>query len=263
MSATRSRQYYDTVLAHDERIDPKPIAASVVQRMGKLRPLRDGDRLLDVGCATGALTAALAGHGLVVTGVDVVPEFVQAARRRNSDATFEVADAQSLPLPDGSFEYVVALGVLERVADWVRMLDEVTRVLVPGGVLYLVTTNRFCPRQFEIRYVWGFAYLPSRVRERLLGLILEHRPQLVGYTDSPARHWFWHGQLARELVARGLTPFHKYSLMRPDDIPARFRPRPLRKAIELLIRKPLPAMYPFDPITTIVAQKQADGSDGR
>jgi ubiquinone/menaquinone biosynthesis C-methylase UbiE len=258
MSATRTSQYYTTVLAHDEHIDATPIAASIVERMGKLRPLRDGDRLLDVGCATGAVSAAFARHGLVVTGVDVVPEFVDAARRRGSDATFAVANAQSLPLPDGSFEYVVALGVLERVADWVRTLEEVTRVLVPGGVLYLVTTNRFCPRQFEIRYAWGFSYLPPRVRERLLALIVEHRPQLVGYTSSPARHWFWHGQLARELVARGLTPFHKYSLMQPDEIPARFRPWPLRKAIELLIRHPLPAMYPFDPITTIVAQKRDD-----
>ncbi len=223
--------------------------------MAPLSPPEPGQAVLEIGCGTGPVTAAFGAHGLEPTGVEVVPEFVALARASFPNASFEVAEPTALPFPDGSFRYVVSLSVIERVDDWEAALAEAARVLEQGGVLYLVTTNRWCPKQYQVRYFWGFGYLPIAARRAVNAFLLDHRPELLGYTEYPAEHWFSHGQLEDALRRLGLTPFHKFLLMRPEDIPSRYRPRLVRRAIELLIRHPLPLMYPFDPVTTVVAQK--------
>ena len=86
---------------------------------------------------------------------------------------------------------------------------------------------------------------------------MKHWPRLVNYTHLPAYHWFWYGQLAERLGALGVEPHHGLSVLGPEDIPARYRSKPLRKAIELLIAHPLPWSYLFHPTTTVLSQKPA------
>jgi ubiquinone/menaquinone biosynthesis C-methylase UbiE len=127
-----------------------------------LPQLRSGMRILDVGCGPGTITLGLAeavAPGEVV-GVDLQQSLVERARvlaaeRGIANVRFERADAYELPFRDGAFDAALAHRVLMHLADPVRGLREVRRVLRHGGVLGLcdvdvATTVRWpMSREFE------------------------------------------------------------------------------------------------------------------
>jgi SAM-dependent methyltransferase len=98
-----------------------------------------GRRILDAGCGSGPLSAALRAKGAVVTGFDASAAMVQLARRRlGDDADLHVADLGApLPFADVEFDDVVASLVLHYLKDWAGPLAELRRVLKPGGRLIL------------------------------------------------------------------------------------------------------------------------------
>ncbi|MEU6323443.1 class I SAM-dependent methyltransferase [Streptomyces sp. NPDC047009] len=96
-----------------------------------------GRRILDAGCGSGPLFAALRDRGAVVTGIDASAGMLALARRRlGEDAALHVVDLGApLPFPDGAFDDVVASLVLHYLEDWGPTLAEIRRVLRPGGRL--------------------------------------------------------------------------------------------------------------------------------
>jgi SAM-dependent methyltransferase len=87
--------------------------------------------VLDVGCGTGSMLGAVDAHSV---GVDLRPEGLHATRRALPGARLVQADGVRLPFRDASFDVALLLDVLEH-ADDRRLLDEVCRVLRPGGIL--------------------------------------------------------------------------------------------------------------------------------
>jgi SAM-dependent methyltransferase len=105
-----------------------------------LGEVRAGDRVLDLGCGSGELTAALAEADGAVVGVEVAEAALGRARAAHPSLDFRLAPIDGpLPLGDNSFDVVWASEVIEHVADTARWLSEVRRVLVPGGRLLLST----------------------------------------------------------------------------------------------------------------------------
>lgn len=90
-----------------------------------------GERILDLGCGDGQLTANIAATGASVVGVDASTEMVAAARSRGIRA--DEAGADSLPYEDGSFDAVFSNAVLHWIREQDVMMAEVRRVLKPGG----------------------------------------------------------------------------------------------------------------------------------
>ena len=101
-----------------------------------------GLRVLDAGCGSGPLTAALAARGAFVAGFDQSAAMVDLARARlGGGADLRVADlADPLPYADAQFDLVTASLVLHYLEDWAGPLAELRRVLEPGGRL-LVSVN--------------------------------------------------------------------------------------------------------------------------
>ncbi|MEU7040016.1 class I SAM-dependent methyltransferase [Streptomyces varsoviensis] len=104
-----------------------------------------GRRILDAGCGSGALFAALRDRGAMVSGFDASAEMLQLARRRLGDgADLRVADLGGpLPYPDDTFDDVVASLVLHYLEDWGSALAELRRVLKPGGRLIASVDHPF------------------------------------------------------------------------------------------------------------------------
>lgn len=97
-------------------------------------------KLLDVGCGTGALAAALAKRGALVTGVDPNEVAVDAARKAVPDAVFHVAPGETLPFGDGDFDGTVFLNSLHHIpeAAMTPALIEAARVTAPGGTVVVI-----------------------------------------------------------------------------------------------------------------------------
>lgn len=92
-----------------------------------------GQRVLDLCCGQGNVSAALAAAGAEPVGVDFSPAMLAIARDRVPGVEFIEGDAQDLPFPDRDFDAVVCNFGLVHVPDQARALAEVARVLKPGG----------------------------------------------------------------------------------------------------------------------------------
>jgi SAM-dependent methyltransferase len=125
-------------------------AADDIRRVleGGLGP-RDwaGSRVLDLGCGDGAIAAAFAGAGGRVVAMDLDPWRVDNTRRLADDqpgARLDVvsADGHRLPFARDAFDLVILSDLIEHVKDPGRVMEEVTRVLAPGGAVYVSVPNR-------------------------------------------------------------------------------------------------------------------------
>ncbi|MEI2765174.1 MAG: methyltransferase domain-containing protein [Dermatophilaceae bacterium] len=110
------------------------------RRLAGLAAARPGDRVLDLGCGTGALTEAMTravGPGGSVLGIDPSEPMCRHAARAVPGATFRVMGAEALDLPDRSVDVVVSALAVHHVADAARStaFAEAARVLRPGGRL--------------------------------------------------------------------------------------------------------------------------------
>ncbi|WNG86380.1 class I SAM-dependent methyltransferase [Mycobacterium sp. ITM-2016-00317] len=93
--------------------------------------------VLDAGCGPGHLTAYLTDLGLTVSGVDLVPEFVEHARTVRPGIDFTVGSVHSLAIPDGTLGGILAWYSLihYRTTELEAALAEFRRMAAPGAVL--------------------------------------------------------------------------------------------------------------------------------
>src|ERR1700737_925560 len=94
--------------------------------------VKAGDRVLDVGCGTGVITAALAERGCTVVGLDASEPYLEGARRDRShpNIVYELGDARRMLYPDTSFDACVsalAIAVIPEVDQFVQEMRRVTR----------------------------------------------------------------------------------------------------------------------------------------
>jgi len=99
-------------------------------------------KILEVGCANGWLSAALAKFGQV-TGVDLADEAIAVARARHPEAAFIAGDFLTAELPVGHFDVLVSLSVISFCVDQPQFVDRVFELLRPGGYLILTCPHRF------------------------------------------------------------------------------------------------------------------------
>jgi len=137
-------------------------AGGVQKRLRALSGLTEltGERLLDIGCADGTYTLRLAEGFDTVDAVDIEPERLASFTATLSThplaerITVARMSAEQLDFPNASFDAVTAIEVLEHVGDLDRTIQEVGRVLAPGGRFLITSPNRYFPFEthgFEFR----------------------------------------------------------------------------------------------------------------
>jgi SAM-dependent methyltransferase len=124
-----------------ERFVPEAMGDQLIEAEHQVRyrhamRLVAGRRVLDAGCGVGWGTTLLADAGATsVIGLDIDAEALEDAKGRTEAAVFVRGSLMELPFADGSFDVVVCFEAIEHVTDPLVGLDELRRVLAPGGVL--------------------------------------------------------------------------------------------------------------------------------
>jgi SAM-dependent methyltransferase len=141
----------------------------------------NGDVLVD-GCGVGLYLERLAESGGRAFGLDIEFDRVLEARQRGLAVT--CARGEGLPFPDGSLDFVLSHEVIEHVEDDRRAVQEMVRVLRPGGRIALFAPNRGYPFEthgiyWQGEYHFGniplVNYLPTGMRNRLIPHVRAYR----------------------------------------------------------------------------------------
>lgn len=130
VSFDQAAGYYDRTRAMPDELRERLIPLLVSELPGS-------GRCLEVGVGTGRIGLSLAKHGVRLFGIDLSREMLKRLVANYGASTVPIvqADATRLPFDDATFFGAVAAHVLHLIPDWTRAVDEIARVLNPGGVL--------------------------------------------------------------------------------------------------------------------------------
>ncbi|NQT04141.1 MAG: class I SAM-dependent methyltransferase [Planctomycetes bacterium] len=138
-------------------------------------------RLLELGCGCGRITINLKGSNQRVVAIDIVPEMLDIARKFVEGVEFKLMNACKLEFDSESFDYAIfAYNGIDYIYPEMKReicLDEIYRVLKPGGIFALSTHNCLCIKN----------YLPTN-RFRLSNLILNIRDNRIFKQYRLERH---------------------------------------------------------------------------
>lgn len=171
--------------------------------------LQPGERVLDLACGTGDLAFAAAAQGALVVGLDLTPRMLQLAHLRQgyggqartvAPVELITGDMTYLPFGPRSFDVVTTGYGLRNVPDLAAAIDEIARVLRPGGRLLSLDFNRPEPPLVRGAYL---AYLT--VVGAGLGWLLHRDPDTYRYIPASIRRYPGAAGVAELLTARGFT----------------------------------------------------------
>lgn len=182
--------------AYWEKISGKNIPSSLELYPIIHNYLREGYKILDIGCGFGKISLELASLGYSVTGIDINAEAVRlaeaAAKSLNPDkkmegrTEFKVGNASALPFQESSFNFAVMQAFLTSVSnpqERARIIQEAFRVLKPEGYLYLVEFGQNWHLElYRKRYLQDF---PVTKEE---GSFLARKPE-TGEVEYIAHHF--------------------------------------------------------------------------
>jgi SAM-dependent methyltransferase len=191
-------EHYDTYYSEDNLAAPDFVSTALDRVFSTFDPFRRAGRLLDVGFGGGFTLLAAVKHGWDAEGVEVSASAIKNAE--SLGLRVHHGDLASAAYPDDEFDVVILAEVLEHVTDPRPLLDDVYRVLRPGGLL------------------WGTTPHGSGLSARLLGLhwsVLRPPEHLQLFSLRGMRHLLTTAGFSLDaLVTEGFNPFEVLHVVR-------------------------------------------------
>ncbi len=107
----------------------------------EILPNLEGKTVLDLGCGEGRYSRTLKSKGAIVTAIDPVAEFISHAKLLDPESTYIESFAESIPLPDNSFDLILSYLTIIDIDDMEATSKEIIRLLKPNGQLIIVTLS--------------------------------------------------------------------------------------------------------------------------
>lgn len=204
-----NREYYNSVadeyLQHESYAYTDDIISDVKGLLRKGKGLASDDKqFLDVGCGSGFLSGLVVDAALFESGegIDISERQVELYNKKLNTLNFsaKVGDVAKMSFNDEAFDMAGGYSVLHHFYDYFEVLDEVTRVLKPGGVLYFdFEPNRSFKKLME---------LPISLRKKFL----DRAPKGMDYTESVAE---FHNNFAPGIDINELISYlsHRYEII--------------------------------------------------
>ena len=166
--------------------------------------------MLDLGSGRGTFLIEAARRGLRIEGLEPSDEYIRITEERSREAGVRVqvkkGVAESLPYPNEAFDFVNINEVIEHTEDPDRLLNEVRRVLKPGGKAYLSVPNRFGFKDQHF-HLYGVNWLPRSWADAFISVFGSHK----NYTNTSAgrqrlsdMHYYTFGSIMRAARAAKL-----------------------------------------------------------
>ncbi|MFZ4535416.1 methyltransferase domain-containing protein [Propionivibrio sp.] len=175
----------------------------------------------DIGCGTGTQSRLWAKLGHKVFGLDVNAPLIEIAKARaiddGIDIQFDIGSATELPYSDASMDIALLPELLEHVADWQSCLNEGMRILKPGGLLYVSTTNYLCPIQDEFSLPL-YSWYPGFLKRHYERLAITTRQEIVNYCKYPAVNWFSYYSLKAYFEHRNFRCLDRFDTLQTENI---------------------------------------------
>jgi SAM-dependent methyltransferase len=187
--------------------------------------IRRGIEVLEIGSGTGALLHELRQRGISASGVELRQAFIDQAREWYGDLPLTRVSGIALPFPDRSFDVVMSFDVFEHIPDSDAHLDEVWRLLRPGGAYLMQTPNRWTNTIFEtIRWRsfirWRADHCSLHSLPELIARLGRHGFRDVRPYDVPVVNAFFRDKVWRYAGWPGTLALR---IVNPDRFPLRFR----------------------------------------
>ncbi len=212
-------KYYADQSMTPETLDRFKGIKSAVLRMAQKHGLKiptEGYSVADISCGAGTQSILWAKEGHQVCGIDINEGLLSIAEQRAENdgcaINFKAGSAETIPLENASIHICLVPEFLEHVKNWQTCLDEFSRILKPGGILFISTTNRFCPIQNEFTLPL-YSWYPSILKNYFVKLSTTSKPQIVNYAKYPAVNWFSYFQLEKELNHRHFKCYDRLDAM--------------------------------------------------
>lgn len=127
-------------------------------RFEKLAEKFTGGKYLDVGCFNSPMPSILADKGNEVWAIDHAPKVINTLKGRFLNVNYLCMDFKELPFKDGYFDYIVAGEVIEHLENPQEFVNELFRVLKPGGILAISTPfeEMISQQLVSEEHLWGF-----------------------------------------------------------------------------------------------------------
>lgn len=208
--------YYEAESLSEETAARFAGIKAATQRAAEVFSLGGGPwKVGDIGCGAGTQCMLWARDGHEVYGVDINPKLIEIARERTQQQAlvveYNVSSATELPWEDASKDVILCPELLEHVSDWEACIEEIVRVVRPGGVVFLSTTNWLCPRQQEFTLPL-YSWYPGILKRHYERLACTTRPELANYAKFPAVNWFSYFQLRRYFRSQGFRSIDRFEV---------------------------------------------------
>ena len=180
----RAREYVEGALPHGTPYERKKLLDDWFEKEKAAEGICDdfikraGDprekSVLDIGFGNGITAGVFAKRGARISGVEVSEELFSIAtdylKEKGISADLRLYEGAVFPFPDGAFDHIYSVSVLEHVSDPVAVLREAYRVMKAGGTFYLAFPNRLNPKETHTG-IWFLSYLPRIVAAAVLSLL--------------------------------------------------------------------------------------------